>query len=87
VGASIATMTAGAEAYGKSAADAVRRKTAHRVARVGRRGRREAAAQHIPVEECAGLWITPGLIDCHTHLVYAGNRVEEFEAAAVRGAL
>ncbi|MFC1747526.1 imidazolonepropionase [Pseudomonadota bacterium] len=26
-----------------------------------------------------GGWITPGLIDCHTHLVYAGNRAEEFE--------
>ena len=29
--------------------------------------------------DCRGLWITPGLIDCHTHLVYGGNRVEEFE--------
>lgn len=27
-----------------------------------------------------GYWITPGLIDCHTHLVYAGNRSNEFEA-------
>ncbi|KRB84908.1 imidazolonepropionase [Noviherbaspirillum sp. Root189] len=25
-------------------------------------------------------WLTPGLIDCHTHIVYAGNRSEEFEA-------
>jgi len=24
-------------------------------------------------------WLTPGLIDCHTHLVYAGNRAHEFE--------
>jgi imidazolonepropionase len=24
-------------------------------------------------------WLTPGLIDCHTHLVYAGNRADEFE--------
>ncbi len=25
-------------------------------------------------------WLTPGLVDCHTHLVYAGNRAREFEA-------
>lgn len=28
---------------------------------------------------CEGRLITPGLIDCHTHLVYAGNRAHEFE--------
>jgi imidazolonepropionase len=27
----------------------------------------------------AGRWVTPGLIDCHTHLVYAGDRAHEFE--------
>jgi imidazolonepropionase len=26
-----------------------------------------------------GRWLTPALIDCHTHLVFAGNRAEEFE--------
>ncbi len=35
--------------------------------------------------DCAGRWITPGLIDCHTHLVYAGNRANEFEQR-LRGA-
>jgi imidazolonepropionase len=29
--------------------------------------------------DCEGRWITPGLIDCHTHLVYAGDRANEFE--------
>ncbi|MBR0714709.1 imidazolonepropionase [Bradyrhizobium liaoningense] len=28
---------------------------------------------------CEGRWITPGLVDCHTHLVYGGNRAHEFE--------
>jgi len=29
--------------------------------------------------DCQGRLITPGFIDCHTHLVYAGNRAHEFE--------
>jgi imidazolonepropionase len=29
--------------------------------------------------DCLGRLITPGFIDCHTHLVYAGNRAHEFE--------
>jgi imidazolonepropionase len=29
--------------------------------------------------DCGGRWITPGLIDCHTHLVHAGDRAGEFE--------
>ena len=31
------------------------------------------------VVDCQRRWITPGLIDCHTHLVHAGNRANEFE--------
>ncbi len=27
-----------------------------------------------------GMWVTPGLIDCHTHLVFGGHRADEFEA-------
>ena len=34
------------------------------------------AAEQIDLE---GRWITPGLVDCHTHLVYGGNRASEFE--------
>ncbi|MFK4769322.1 imidazolonepropionase [Rhizobium sp. ZW T2_16] len=29
--------------------------------------------------DCEGRWITPGLIDCHTHIVFGGDRAMEFE--------
>lgn len=31
------------------------------------------------IHDCESRWITPGLIDCHTHLVHAGTRAAEFE--------
>jgi len=31
------------------------------------------------VQNAGGRWITPGLIDCHTHLIFGGNRVAEWE--------
>ncbi|MES2296501.1 MAG: imidazolonepropionase [Pseudomonadota bacterium] len=44
-------------------------------------GPRAQAPQGAPlVHDCAGRWLTPGLIDCHTHIVHAGNRSDEFEA-------
>lgn len=80
IGANIATMAAGREpdAHLTNAALAVK---GGRIAWLGAAAdaARKAAADKIPVENCQGLWMTPGLIDCHTHLVYGGNRVEEFE--------
>ena len=38
-----------------------------------------AIARSAEFVDCEGRWITPGLIDCHTHLVHAGNRAGEFE--------
>jgi imidazolonepropionase len=29
------------------------------------------------VVACGGAWITPGLVDCHTHLVFGGTRANE----------
>ncbi|MBW8312352.1 MAG: imidazolonepropionase [Rhizobium sp.] len=39
----------------------------------------EPAALAARVESAEGRWITPGLVDCHTHLVFAGDRAQEFE--------
>jgi len=38
------------------------------------------APDAVEIIDCDGRWITPGLIDCHTHLIHAGNRAKEFEA-------
>jgi len=34
----------------------------------------------VEIIDCEGRWITPGLVDCHTHLVYGGHRAQEFES-------
>ncbi|MGL1958619.1 MAG: imidazolonepropionase [Colwellia sp.] len=36
-------------------------------------------SNHLDVIDGKGQWLTPGLIDCHTHLVYSGDRASEFE--------
>ena len=33
---------------------------------------------HWQREDLHGAWVTPGLVDCHTHLVYGGTRADEF---------
>jgi imidazolonepropionase len=48
-----------------------------RIAWAGPRSEAPAAARE---HDCGGLWLTPGLVDCHTHIVHAGNRSDEWEA-------
>ncbi|WP_105264998.1 imidazolonepropionase [Pseudoalteromonas sp. T1lg76] len=33
----------------------------------------------LPVYSAGGAWLTPGLVDCHTHIIFGGNRSQEFE--------
>jgi imidazolonepropionase len=48
-----------------------------RIAWVGPRAALTGSATE--TTDCDGAWILPGLIDCHTHLVFGGHRVAEFE--------
>lgn len=75
VNAQLATMTGGAP-YGAIADGAIAVAGA-RIAWVGARD--EMPRHRAPEHDCTGAWITPGLIDCHTHLVFGGDRAAEFE--------
>jgi imidazolonepropionase len=49
-----------------------------RIVRVGRRTEL-AGFRAREVVSLGGAWVTPGLVDCHTHLVFGGNRAHEYE--------
>jgi imidazolonepropionase len=49
-----------------------------RIAFVGPASELPAGADATSRIDCEGRWITPGLVDCHTHLIYGGNRAQEF---------
>jgi imidazolonepropionase len=77
--ANIATMNDNGRAYGiiENAVLAVKDGI---IAYVGpREGLEPFDALATPVHDARGQWLLPGFIDCHTHLVYAGNRANEFE--------
>ncbi len=74
-GVRLATMETGGEPYGRARASAIGFAEG-RIAWIGEAAHAPAASRRL---ECHGRWLTPGLIDCHTHLVYAGNRAREFE--------
>lgn len=46
---------------------------------IGRTGDVLDRFEHFPLEDCEGRCVVPGFVDCHTHAVWAGNRLDEFE--------
>jgi imidazolonepropionase len=73
----VATMGESGAAYGASE-DAAILIRGGRIAWVGPRDQ-QPAADGVETERLGGRWVTPGLIDCHTHLVFGGDRSGEFE--------
>lgn len=73
----VATMVEGRAAYG-AVEDAAVLIRDGRVAWVGPRDDLPAH-EAVQIERLDGRWITPGLVDCHTHLVFGGDRSGEFE--------
>jgi imidazolonepropionase len=72
-----ATMTAGGEPYGaiRDAAVMIHEGEIIWIGPEAERPRGKPAR----TDRLDGRWITPGLIDCHTHLVFGGVRADEFE--------
>jgi len=74
----LATMVPGASPYGRIDDGAIATREG-RIVWVG--AARELPSDYAgwPREGLDGRLVTPGLVDCHTHLVYGGNRAREFE--------
>lgn len=74
---SVATMCAGSVPYGviDKAAVAI---AGGRIAWIGQAAALPAGKAR-QTRSLGGRWLTPALIDCHTHLVFGGNRADEFE--------
>jgi len=70
-----ATMAAGGAPYG-AIEDSAIGVTGDRIVWVGARKDAGSAKERIDLKD---RWVTPGLIDCHTHIVYGGDRANEFE--------
>ncbi|WP_298099202.1 imidazolonepropionase [Brevundimonas sp.] len=73
----LATMAEGGSAYGAIEDGALLVRDG-RIVWAGARGdlpAHEAAT----IDRLGGRWVTPGLVDCHTHLVFGGDRSGEFE--------
>ena len=75
----LATMTDGSASYGDILNGALAIKNGQ-IAWLGAEKDLPADAHAAETHDGQGAWLTPGLIDCHSHIVYAGNRSNEFEA-------
>jgi imidazolonepropionase len=73
----IATLAAGAPEYGEIGDGAIAIADGS-IAWIGPQPERPARKSR-KTRSLGGRWITPALIDCHTHLVFAGDRSQEFE--------
>jgi imidazolonepropionase len=80
INARLATMRPGFWPYG-SVADGAIAVEGERIAFAGVAAEVKAKPEQFAHEviDAGGRWITPGLVDCHTHLVFGGDRADEFE--------
>jgi imidazolonepropionase len=76
--ANIATMVSGGAAYGLVANGAIGIELG-RIVWAGAADAMPAEWRDAAIEDCGNRLVTPALIDCHTHLVFGGNRAKEFE--------
>ncbi len=75
----LATMRAGGADYGLVEDAALAVGADGRIAHAGPAAALPAACADWPKRSLGGRLVTPGLIDCHTHIVHGGNRANEFE--------
>lgn len=74
----LATMRADRPDFGEIERGLIAARGGH-IAYAGAAADFPADADAVDRVDCEGRWITPGLVDCHTHLVYGGDRAHEFE--------
>ena len=75
---SLATLSGRAQPYGLIY-DAALAVVNGQIEWVGAKADLPGAYRNWAAVDCGGLLMTPGLIDCHTHIVFGGNRAREFE--------
>lgn len=75
----LATLVAGATPYGLVEDGAVAIGADGRIAWCGSAAELPAQFASWPSRSLGGRLVTPGLVDCHTHIIHGGNRAREFE--------